>query len=30
MSLLRIYAPLGEAPVRCAWALIDGARAVAG
>jgi general secretion pathway protein L len=30
MSLLRIYAPLGEAPVRCAWALIDGARAIAG
>jgi general secretion pathway protein L len=30
MSLLRIYAPLGEAPVRCAWALIDGARSVPG
>lgn len=24
MSLLRIYAPLGEAPSRCAWALIEG------
>ena len=23
MSLLRIYAPLGEAPVRCEWVLID-------
>ena len=24
MSLLRIYAPLGEAPARCEWVLIDG------
>ena len=23
MSLLRIYAPLGDAPLRCEWALID-------
>jgi general secretion pathway protein L len=23
MSLLRIYAPLGEAPLRCEWALVD-------
>lgn len=24
MSLLRIYAPLGETPLRCEWALVDG------
>jgi len=30
VSLLRIYAPLGPAPARCAWALIEGGRPVAG
>jgi general secretion pathway protein L len=30
MSLLRIYAPLGEAPVRCEWALVDELEPVAG
>ena len=30
MSLLRIYAPLGEAPVRCQWVLIDGPQSVPG
>ena len=27
MSLLRIYAPLGETPSRCAWALVDARQA---
>lgn len=30
MSLLRIYTPLGEAPLRCQWALIDERQSVAG
>jgi general secretion pathway protein L len=30
MSLLRIYAPLGEAPLRCEWALVDALKPVAG
>ena len=30
MSVLRIYAPLGEAPQRCQWALIDARGAIAG
>ena len=30
MSLLRIYAPLGEAPSRCAWALVDGRQSARG
>jgi general secretion pathway protein L len=30
MSLLRIYAPLGETPSRCAWALVDGRQSARG
>jgi general secretion pathway protein L len=30
MSLLRIYAPLGEAPSRCEWALVDELKPAAG
>jgi general secretion pathway protein L len=30
MSLLRIYAPLGEAPLRCEWVLVDERQSVAG
>jgi general secretion pathway protein L len=30
MSVLRLYAPLGHAPSRCEWALIDGQRALRG
>ena len=30
MSLLRIYAPLGDAPLRCGWALIDARRSTQG
>jgi len=30
MSLLRIYAPLGAAPLRCEWALIDARRSTQG
>jgi general secretion pathway protein L len=30
MSLLRIYAPLGEAPLRCEWVLIDKRQSVQG
>lgn len=30
MSLLRIYAPLGETPSRCAWALLEGRQTAAG
>jgi general secretion pathway protein L len=30
MSLLRIYAPLGDAPLRCEWALIDARQSVRG
>jgi general secretion pathway protein L len=30
MSLLRIYAPLGDGPSRCEWALIDGLQSVRG
>jgi general secretion pathway protein L len=30
MSLLRIYAPLGEAPLRCEWVLIDERRSMQG
>jgi general secretion pathway protein L len=30
VSLLRIYTPLGDAPVRCDWVLIDGGKPVAG
>ena len=30
MSLLRIYAPLGDAPLRCEWALIDERQAARG
>jgi len=30
MSLLRIYAPLGDAPLRCEWALIDARRSIPG
>lgn len=30
MSLLRIYAPLGDAPLRCEWVLIEGRQAVQG
>ena len=30
MSLLRIYAPLGETPSRCAWALVDARQAARG
>jgi general secretion pathway protein L len=30
MSVLRIYAPLGEAPLRCDWVLIDNGKAVPG
>jgi general secretion pathway protein L len=30
MSLLRIYAPLGAAPSRCTWALIDGQESIQG
>ncbi|HXM84118.1 MAG TPA: type II secretion system protein GspL [Burkholderiales bacterium] len=30
MSLLRIYAPLGDAPLRCEWALIDERQSVRG
>jgi len=30
VSLLRIYAPLGEAPSRCAWALVDGRQSTRG
>jgi general secretion pathway protein L len=30
VSLLRIYAPLGEAPLRCEWALIDEGRSIPG
>ena len=30
MSLLRIYTPLGEAPLRCQWVLIDGRQSVPG
>ncbi|HEX9183938.1 MAG TPA: type II secretion system protein GspL, partial [Burkholderiales bacterium] len=30
MSLLRIYAPLGETPLRCEWALLDGPQSARG
>jgi general secretion pathway protein L len=30
MSLLRIYAPLGDGPSRCEWALIEGLQSVRG
>jgi len=30
MSLLRIYAPLGDAPLRCAWVLINGRQSAPG
>jgi general secretion pathway protein L len=30
VSLLRIYAPLGETPSRCAWALVDARQATRG
>jgi len=30
MKLLRIYAPLGEAPTRCEWVLFDGPRSTGG
>jgi general secretion pathway protein L len=30
MSLLRIYAPLGETPSRCAWGLVDGRQSARG
>jgi general secretion pathway protein L len=30
MSLLRIYAPLGDAPLRCEWALIDERHSIPG
>jgi len=30
LSLLRIYAPLGEAPSRCEWALVDDLKPAAG
>jgi general secretion pathway protein L len=30
MSLLRIYAPLGELPQRCQWAFLDEGKAIAG
>jgi general secretion pathway protein L len=30
MKLLRIYAPLGESPLRCEWVLLDGPRATGG
>jgi len=30
VSLLRIYAPLGETPSRCAWALVDARQAARG
>jgi general secretion pathway protein L len=30
MSVLRIYAPLGEAPLRCEWALLEGRQSVRG
>ena len=30
MSLLRIYAPLGDAPLRCEWALVDERKPVRG
>ena len=30
MSLLRIYAPLGDAPLRCEWVLVDGRKPVPG
>ena len=30
MSLLRIYAPLGHAPLRCEWVLIHESRVVQG
>ena len=30
MSLLRIYAPLGDAPLRCEWLLVDARKPVPG
>jgi general secretion pathway protein L len=30
VSLLRIYAPLGDAPLRCEWVLVDGGKPVPG
>ncbi len=30
MSLLRIYAPLGDAPLRCEWVLIEARQSVQG